>query len=593
MSASIAPASDLGVFATVRRGLAMSPAMRRGLGVTFVLALVATAGRLVVPVAVQQATDRGILAPGGVDVEVVTTIAAAALGVLLVATACSAWVNVRLFSATEAGLAQLRVGAFRHVHDLAVLTQHTERRGSLVSRVTSDVDTISMFVQWGGLMLVLSTLQIAAATVAMAIYSWQLTLVVWVTFVPMLILAPRAQRALNVAYALVRHKVGSMLASVSEAVVGAHTIRAYGAGARTGSRIEGAVRDHRDAAVRAQTLASVAFSAGVLSSGVALAAVVVAGTFLGIAGEITVGTLLAFLFLVQLFTGPVQSATEVLNELQNAVAGWRRVLSLVETPIEVAPPADPVDLGQRRALDVQLDGVSFSYPGGPRVLHDVDLRLPAGARVAVVGRTGSGKTTIARLVARLADPDAGAVRLGGVDVREIAPADLRTRVVVVPQEGFLFDATLADNIAYGRVPHSRAEVEQAVVDLGLVDWVAAFDAGLDTPAGQRGESLSAGERQLVALARAHLAGADLLVLDEATSAVDPATELRISRAFAELTRQRTSVTIAHRLSTAQAADLVVVVDGGRIVGVGPHAELLAADGVYSRMFASWVAQSAS
>ncbi|WP_235939572.1 ABC transporter ATP-binding protein [Occultella kanbiaonis] len=591
-SARIESTSSLGVLGTLRAGLALSPAMRTGIGVTLALAVLATAGRLIVPIVVQQTTDVGILAPGGVDVGLVLRLCGIAAVGLLAAAACTTWVNVRLFRAAEAGLLQLRVRAFRHVHDLSVLTQNTERRGSLVSRVTSDVDTISLFVQWGGMQLVLSVLQIAGATVAMLFYSWQLTVVVWLAFAPMIVLAPKAQKSLNVAYGTVRLRVGAMLGRISESIVGAQTIRSYGAGARTQRRMDEAIGEHRDAAVRAQAFASLAFSSGVLLSGLALGAVVVVGTLLGIDGDLTVGGLLAFLFLVQIFTGPVQSATEVLNELQNAVAGWRRVISVVHTPLDITEPDEPTPAGPRGPAALDFSDVTYAYPGtAAAVLHDIDLAIPAGARVAVVGETGSGKTTLAKLLTRMMDPDAGSVRLNGVDLREIALADLRSRVVIVPQEGFLFDDTIAGNVAYGRADTDADGVAAALERLGLGDWLATLPLGVHTDVGQRGESLSAGERQLVAIARAYLADADVLVLDEATSAVDPATEHRISRALAELTQGRTSVAIAHRLSTAEAADLVVVVDAGRIVELGPHRALVAAGGVYARMHATWISAS--
>jgi ABC-type multidrug transport system fused ATPase/permease subunit len=338
--------------------------------------------------------------------------------------------------------------------------------------------------------------------------------------------------------------------------------------------------------VRAQNTVAVVFSSGVLVANLVLAVVVVAGTALGVAGDLSVGRLLAFLFLVQLFTGPVQQATEVLNELQNAVAGWRRVLGIIDTPVQVADP------GPR----------GVPSPRGPAAveLHGVDLRLPAGRSTAVVGATGSGKTTIAKLVTRLMDPTQGEVLLDGTDLRTVRAADLRRRVVMVPQEGFLFDATLAENLVYGlRTPDGRTptveaaepQLHAALAELGLSDWVAELPSGLHTPVGQRGEALSAGERQLVALTRAYLADADLLVLDEATSAVDPATEVRIARALDSLTSGRSTVTIAHRLSTAEAADLVVVVDAGRVVEHGPHEELVAQDGVYAAMHRAWVSQT--
>ena len=598
MSATrIADASGLGVLATLRRGVQISPQIVDGVWLTLALAVLAAAGRVVVPVAVQRTIDDGILAGGGPDAGRVALLTGLAAGAVVVAGLCTAVVNVRLFRRTEAGLAALRVQAFRHVHDLSTLAQGTERRGALVSRVTSDVDTISLFVQWGGIQLLVSTLQVLVATALMAVYSWQLTLVVWACFVPLFLVLRRAQGTVNRAYAAVRQAVGAMLGAISEAVVGAETVRAYGVAARTGRRVDAAVERTRATQARAQLLVSSVFSSGVLVANLVLAVVVVVGTLLGVGGGLTAGQVVAFLFLVQLFTGPVQQATEILNELQNAVAGWRRVLAVLETPLDVAEADDAVP-SPRGPAAVTLRGVRFAYPDGPEVLHGVDLELPARRKVAVVGRTGSGKTTVAKLVARLMDPTAGEVLLDGVDLRRLTLASLRERVVLVPQEGFLFDGTVEQNVAYGLRPdppsdpaEARARVTGAVDALGLADWVAGLPQGLDTPVGQRGEALSAGERQLVAIARAYVAAPDLLVLDEATSAVDPAAEVRIARALDSLTSGRSTITIAHRLSTAEASDLVVVVDDGHVVEVGGHAELAAAGGVYARMHASWVAQT--
>ncbi|SKC70572.1 ABC transporter ATP-binding protein [Krasilnikoviella flava] len=598
MSATrIAAASELGVLATLRRGVQISPQIVDGMWLTLALAVLAAAGRVVVPVAVQRTIDDGILAAGGPDAGQVALLTGLAAGAVVIAGLCTAVVNVRLFRRTEAGLAALRVQAFRHVHDLSTLAQGTERRGALVSRVTSDVDTISLFVQWGGIQLLVSTLQVLVATGLMAVYSWQLTVVVWACFVPLFLVLRRAQGSVNRAYAAVRQAVGAMLGAISEAVVGAETVRAYGVARRTGRRVDAAVEHTRATQARAQLLVSSVFSSGVLVANLVLAVVVVVGTLLGVGGGLTAGQVVAFLFLVQLFTGPVQQATEILNELQNAVAGWRRVLAVLETPVDVAE-ADDATASPRGPAAVTLRGVRFAYPDGPEVLHGVDLELPARRKVAVVGRTGSGKTTVAKLVARLMDPTAGQVLLDGVDLRLLTLGSLRERVVLVPQEGFLFDGTVEQNVAYGLRPEpsagaveTRARVAQAVASLGLSDWVAGLPQGLDTPVGQRGEALSAGERQLVAIARAYLAAPDLLVLDEATSAVDPAAEVRIARALDSLTSGRSTITIAHRLSTAEASDLVIVVDEGRVVEVGGHAELAAAGGVYARMHASWVAQT--
>jgi len=596
----MAPASTLGVLATLRRAAQVSPELLDGLALTLALAVVAATARVLVPIAVQQTVDTAILAPGGVDVSRAAALVGVAAVGLAVGAACSALVNVRLFRSSEAGLLTLRTKAFRHVHDLSVLTQSTERRGSLVSRVTSDVDTISMFVQWGGIMLLVSTLQILVATTLMAIYSWQLTLLVWACFLPLMAVLPRMQRGVNRRYAAVRERYGAMLGAVSEAVVGAETIRAYGVSERTQRRVDAAVAATRRAMVRAQTLVAVVFSSGVLVANLVLAVVVVAGTWLGVAGELTVGRVLAFLFLVQLFTGPVQMATEILNELQNAISGWRRVLGVLETPVDVAEPGEDAVPSPRGPASLTFADVGYAYPDGPPVLQDVDLHVAAGTSVAVVGATGSGKTTMAKLVARFMDPTTGAVLLDGTDLRRIPSDDLRRRVVLVPQEGFLFDGTITGNIAYGlrddvvaAEPSSDvvARVEQVVAELGLDAWLDELPAGTATPVGQRGELLSAGERQLVALARARLADGDLLLLDEATSAVDPVAEVRIARALRELARGRTTLTIAHRLSTAEAADLVVVVHAGRVVEVGTHSDLLARGDHYAAMHSAWVSQT--
>src|SRR6478735_1815342 len=303
----IATGHELTTGQTLRRGLELSPELRRGIGVTMALAVLSTVGRVLVPFVVQRITDNGILAAGGPDIAVVTFwIAVALVGVVV--TAFSAYfVNVRLFRASEGGLATLRLKAFRHIHDLAMLTQNTERRGSLVSRVTSDVDTISMFVQFGGLMLMISVGQLLVTTVLMVIYSPALAELVWLCFLPLFVLIRRFQGMVGRAFTLVRQRVGELLGAVPEAVVGAATIRAYGV-------------EDRTAAIRAQVRAVLSFTTGQLVSGLTTAAVIVVGTVLAVHGRLTLGELLAFLFLVNLFTQPVQTASEILNEMQNAVA---------------------------------------------------------------------------------------------------------------------------------------------------------------------------------------------------------------------------------------------------------------------------------
>jgi ABC-type multidrug transport system fused ATPase/permease subunit len=360
---------------------------------------------------------------------------------------------------------------------------------------------------------------------------------------------------------------------------------------RTASRLDTTISAQQQAQKRALRTSVISFSTGELAAGLALAGVVLLGVNLGVGGTLTVGQITAFLFLVTLFIQPVQIATEVLNEAQNAIAGWRRVLDVLDVSPDVADPGERgVDL-PHGPIDVRFAGVSFSY-GGPVVLADVTLDIPAKTRVAVVGETGSGKTTFAKLLTRLMDPTEGEIALSGVPLGRVRFASLRSRVVMVPQDGFLFDATVAENVRFGKPGLSDAALELAFCELGLTDWVESLPAGLQTRVGERGEALSVGERQLVALARAYIADPDLLVLDEATSAVDPATEVRLQRTLDAVTRGRTTIAIAHRLSTAQAADEVIVVDKGRVVQRGPHEDLVAhPDSVYGRLFASWLEQT--
>ncbi|MCI0687710.1 MAG: ABC transporter ATP-binding protein/permease [Sporichthyaceae bacterium] len=585
--------SELSALQTIKRGLSISPEFRAGLGGTLALAVAATTGRMIVPITVQQIIDNGLRAPGGPDLGLTRFAVAAAAVAVLVTAGCGYLMNVRLYRSTEAGLRTLRVRAFRHVHDLSVLHQASERRGALVSRVTSDVDTISTFMQSAGILVLISAGQLALATVIMAVYSWQLTLLIWAIFLPLFVALRFVQRRLAVAYATVRERVGRMLAAISESVVGATVVRAYAIEDRSQVRLDGAIGAHYRSAVRAQRLVALSFSSGELAGGLATALVVVVGVRLGVDQQISAGELIAFLFLIALFVTPVAVGTEVLNEAQNAVAGWRRVIGVLDTEADVADPGEDGVVLPRGPIEVRFDRVDYHYPGGPPVLRDVSLRIPPGARVAVVGETGSGKTTFAKLLTRLMDPVAGEVLVDEVDLRRIRFGSLRDRIVMVPQDGYLFDTSVADNIRYGRPGATDAEVELALTELGLSDWLAGLSAGLDTPVGQRGEGLSAGERQLVALARAYLADPDLLVLDEATSAVDPVTEVRLSKALEGITRGRTAISIAHRMSTAQAADDVIVFDAGRVVERGHHTDLVGAGGTYARLYASWSRNTSS
>jgi len=584
-----------GALNTIKDGLALSPELRRGLIGTVLIAIVATTGRVVVPIAIQQIVDGGF-SEGNVDMPFVARMTGMALIAVLVTGGATGWMHLRLARVSETALSGLRIRAFRHIHDLSMLHQASEQRGVLVTRVTSDVDQISRFMQWAGLQLLVNGLQALIALIVMLVMSVQLGLVV-VAMLPVIIFMIRFfQSRLEVAYLIVRERVGQMLALIAETVVGAPVIRAYGIETRTRERLEGAIENHRLAGTRAGRLSSTFSGFGELTSSLVVAAVVVVGTILAVNGATTAGVVIAFLFLVQLFVEPVQFMGEAVNEAQTAVAGWSRVLDILDIAPDVADPGpDGVTL-PHRALGARFTGVEFRYPrpgetaiqaDATPALADIDVVIPARQRVAIVGETGSGKTTFAKLLTRLMDPSHGTVEIGDTDLRKVRFSSLRDRVVMVPQEGSLFRGTIADNVRMGAPEASREELLATFERLGLADWLSEMAHGIDTAVGERGGSLSVGERQLVTLVRAAIADPDLLVLDEATSAVDPATEVRINTALNKLTSGRTVVTIAHRLSTAEAADRVLVFDRGHLVQDGPHARLVAEGGVYGRLYESW------
>ncbi|MEX2549990.1 MAG: ABC transporter ATP-binding protein [Nitriliruptoraceae bacterium] len=578
----------------VLRAAEIAPSLRRGFGLTLLLALVGTSGQVVVPIAVQQLIDRH-LGSGSTSVASVLTTGTIALLAVLVAVLCTRAAMLRLVRAAAHGLSELRVATFRHVHDLSVLHVQAERRGSLVARVTSDIEVITQFVEWGGVGLLVGTAQLSLVLVVMLAYDAVLAAIVAVAGLLYALLLLSFQRVLRRLYDDVRSRSASAVAAMSEAISGLPTIRAYGAESRTRERVDDALEAHRRIEVRSHVVGASMFSTAEVFAG-ALTAVVVGAGVLLVPGGLSAGRLIAFLFLVTLFIEPIQMLVEVLNEAQTAAAGIRRVLGVLDMPIDVADPQPGRSLPPG-PLAVEARGVSYAYPRapedggghGPLILRDIDVVLRPGSRVAVVGETGSGKSTFVKLLCRLIDPTSGSIELGGVPLEQVAFASLRKRVISVPQEGFLFDATIADNVRYGQPAIPEAEIERAFDDLELGDWLESLPAGVATPVGERGSRLSTGERQLVALARAWVAGPDLLLLDEATSAVDPALEVRLRRAVERLTAGRTSVTVAHRLSTAEAADEVLVLDQGRLVQRGTHRDLVAEGGVYGRLHADWSA----
>jgi putative ABC transport system ATP-binding protein len=470
-----------------------------------------------------------------------------------------------------------------------VLHVEAERRGSLVARVTSDIAAIQDFVDWGGVGLLIGSAQVVMAVAMMLVFEWRLALFVLAGVVLYGLLLILFQRVLQRLHDQVRRRVGDTMSALGEAVSGLPVVRAYGTEDATVAKVRAVIDQQFKVEHRTFVVGAALFSSAEIFAGAITAGVIAIGVAFGPGWGLTAGTLLGLLFLVTLLVEPVQTLVETLDQAQSAASGVRRIVEVLDTPVAIADPAVGLTLPEG-ALDVAFEGVRYRYPGGgDDVLRDVTVTIPAGARVAVVGETGSGKSTFSKLATRLLDPTEGRVLIGGVTVDRVAFDSLRRRMVFVPQEGFLFDTTIADNVRYGSPNATDAEVLEAFADLELDGWLASLSAGAATEVGERGSALSAGERQLVALARAWIADPAVLVLDEATSAVDPALEVQIRRAMVHLTESRTSITVAHRLSTAEAADWVLVFDEGRLVERGAHEDLLALGGVYADLHADWAA----
>ncbi len=590
------PISRWSAVETIGKGVRAAPALRIGFVTTLGLAMVGAAGRVVIPILVQQAIDRGLSADG-VKVGTVTNLAIIAFVVICIATWAQRTAVYRLGQRSEEALYSLRVSLFEHIHRLSIADHSEERKGALVARVTSDVETLAQFFQWGGLAWLLDgTLMLLVAGVMLA-YDWALAVVAFVVAAPLAFVLQRVQRHLVQAYDSARAENAQVMTQISEVVAGAETLRSYGAGEHYAEQVKAASHQRSNSFIRAGTIGAFLFPSGEVFGVLTVSAVVVTGLVRGPGSGLTAGAMVGFLFLTYRFLEPIAEFTEVLDQTQTAVAGMRRVLGVLEIPIGPPEPQVPMTLAPG-ALAVTIDRVDFSYrtrgdSDEPPVLTGVSVHIPAGQQVAVVGETGSGKTTLGRLVARLADPSAGSVLVGGVPLTRVSNADLRTRLTVVPQEPFLFEGTIAANLRFAKPDLSPADLERAIADLDLDDWLDTLPDGIDTEVGERGNQLSAGERQLVALIRASLVDPDVLVLDEATSSVDALTEVRLARALERLASGRTTIAIAHRLSTAARADRVLVLEHGRLVEDGPHSDLILLEGAYSRMFEAWVAATSA
>ncbi|WP_109524393.1 MULTISPECIES: ABC transporter ATP-binding protein [Nocardia] len=590
------PERTYGTAALLRRVRRDTTFSGRSLVLILLLATVAASGRIVIPVTIQYALDHALLsdADAATRSRVVTGAVAVGVTAVLLAMLASALMNHRLIRAVEQALYELRVAAFARILRLSPADPRAESGGALVARVTNDVDVVTLYAQSGGITLVQNIAQMLLALAVMLVYSWPPAVLVLLIGLGVPLAGHSLQRWVGRRFDTVRRRIGELYAGLLEVLVGIDTIRGYGIEERMGERAAAQIDGVRDAQCRTLWPMGFNISIGEVASGLITTAVLVAGTaagvgVFGVGFGLSAGDVVAFLFLVTFFVRPMQFAVSSLADARNAEAGLRRVVEILDLE-QVSGTGSRTTLPEGPAT-VEFREVGFAYVTGRPALHDVDLRISAGEHVALVGETGSGKSTFAKLVTRQLLPGSGTATLWDVDIAEISDDALTRRVAIVPQEAFLFDRTVEENIALGRAGASRADVLAVLARLGLTGWIRGLPQGLDTRVGQRGEALSAGERQLVALARTAMVNPDLLVLDEATSGVDAGTDVRVQHALARLTHGRTTVTIAHRMHTAETADRVLLFHDGTVVEQGTHAELLARDGRYARLHAVWARDS--
>jgi ATP-binding cassette, subfamily B, bacterial len=546
--------------------------------------LVQTGAALAMPYLVAVAIDRGIV-PG--DLGVINRVALAYLvlaGVQFLAG------RVEIETVARVGqrvLFTVRTKLFRHLQTLSLDFYERERTGRLVARMTADIDAMSDLVTDGLVTLVTGLITMVGVAIILVIMDWQLALATLVV-APLIGLAARAWRRWSAdAYRQVRETHSVVTVQLQESLSGVRAIQSFRRERATATRLEEANHDERVAHWRTIGLASFFFP-GIEFLGTAATVVVLGvGGQRVLNGELEIGVLAAFLLYLRSLFDPVQQLSELYDSFQSATAGAERVGAVLAEQPSVREAPDPVPLPGPRG-DVRIEDVCFAYDQGPEVLHDVDLQVDAGTTLALIGPTGAGKSTVAKLIARFYDPLGGRITLDGVDLRQVRLADLRQAMGYVPQEGFLFSGTVLDNIRFGRPGATRAEVEAAARAVGADQVIAGLPDGYDTQVGERGALLAAGERQLVAFARAWIADPALLILDEATSNLDAASESRITDALQRLRSGRTTIIIAHRLTTIAQADQIAVVEDGRIVEAGTPAELRARGGRFAGLFARWL-----
>jgi ABC-type multidrug transport system fused ATPase/permease subunit len=501
-----------------------------------------------------------------------------------VQTYLTGWVGERI-------LADLRNKLFGHLQRLSLGFYERNRAGVIISRLTNDVEALDQLVTDGVTSLVQNTLTLIGTAILLFVLDWRLALAT-LAVIPLMSLATiwfrvRSSRA----YRAVRERLGLVTATLAEDIAGMRIVQAFTREPRNIRNFREVSERYRDSNMETVVLNGIYFPFVDLLSSVALAVVLGYGGHLYFDGEVTIGTLFAFMLYVQNFFDPVQQLSQLYNTFLSATAALDKIMDVLDEEPEVldAPHAVPLPEVQGH---VRFEGVRFSYGTGPEVLHGLDLDVPPGTTVALVGHTGAGKSTIAKLLARFYDPTEGRVTIDGHDLRDVTQASLRRQLGIVPQEGFLFAGTVTENIAFGKPDAAPDEVVRAAQTVGAHEFILRLENGYETELQERGSRLSLGQRQLVALARALLADPRLLILDEATSSVDIGTERKIEQALRLLLAGRTAFIIAHRLSTIRDADLIVVLEQGRIVEQGSHDELLQRRGLYTSLYGDWAADVA-